>query len=304
MSTPLLEAFELIAQSRDLARRLDAAAAELAKRPGLKEEKAWLDSGRTRLNRAREGVGDLLDRALRLEELESMRGGRARELQGEVVDALERLHAGIAFAGGPRSPLIEALFFNVKLPLLRKLDREEFERAWRDFEKRLGSGYAKRMLADETYAVVAPTLEEALEAYRVWQTAFEPTPLTEAEATARKWLDRVGLAEKVDARPSQLSGGQQQRVAIARALAVNPAAILFDEPTSALDPKMSAEVMRVIDDLADDPQVQVAMVIVTHDLTAVKRIADVVHVLGKGKVAYSGPAEEAFAPGGPASELD
>lgn len=126
----------------------------------------------------------------------------------------------------------------------------------------------------------------------------------EAEATAKCWLDRVGLGEKLAARPAQLSGGQQQRVAIARALAVNPAAILFDEPTSALDPRISAEVMRVIDDLADDANVQVAMVIVTHDLAAVRRIADVVHVLGKGKVLDSGPTEAAFAPGGPASELE
>jgi ABC-type polar amino acid transport system ATPase subunit len=129
-------------------------------------------------------------------------------------------------------------------------------------------------------------------------------PADEAEATAKKWLDRVGLSEKHDAKPGQLSGGQQQRVAIARALAVNPAAILFDEPTSALDPKMAAEVMRVIDDLADDEQLQVAMVIVTHDLPAVKRIADVVHLLHQGKVTYSGPAEEAFAPGGPAAALE
>ena len=129
-------------------------------------------------------------------------------------------------------------------------------------------------------------------------------PRDEAEATAKRWLDRVGLADKHDARPSQLSGGQQQRVAIARALAVNPAAILFDEPTSALDPKMAGEVMRVIDDLANDEQLQVAMVIVTHDIPAVKRIADVVHLLNKGKVVYSGPAAEAFAPGGPASALD
>jgi ABC-type polar amino acid transport system ATPase subunit len=130
------------------------------------------------------------------------------------------------------------------------------------------------------------------------------SPRDEAETVAKKWLDRVGLAEKHDAKPSQLSGGQQQRVAIARALAVNPAAILFDEPTSALDPKMSAEVMRVIDDLANDEQLQVAMVIVTHDLTAVKRIADVVHLLNRGKVVYSGPAAEAFAPGGPATTLE
>src|SRR5690606_36406861 len=94
------------------------------------------------------------------------------------------LQAGIAFTGGARAPLIEALFFNTKLPLLRKVDREEFDRAWREFEKRLGSGYAKRMLADETTAVVAPALEEVMQAYRVWQTACEPTPLSETEATA------------------------------------------------------------------------------------------------------------------------
>jgi ABC-type glutathione transport system ATPase component len=67
---------------------------------------------------------------------------------------------------------------------------------------------------------------------------------------------------------------------------------------------MSAEVMRVIDDLADDEQFQVAMVIVTHDLPAVKRIADAVHVLEKGRVVYSGPAAEAFAPGGAAAALE
>ena len=129
-------------------------------------------------------------------------------------------------------------------------------------------------------------------------------PHAEAEAIAKKLLDRVGLGEKYESRPAQLSGGQQQRVAIARALAVNPAAILFDEPTSALDPKMSAEVMRVIGDLADDEQFQAAMVIVTHDLTAVKRIADTVHVLERGQVVYSGPAAEAFAAGGAAAALE
>ncbi|MDY3563115.1 amino acid ABC transporter ATP-binding protein [Gemmata sp. JC673] len=126
----------------------------------------------------------------------------------------------------------------------------------------------------------------------------------EAEAAAKKWLDRVGLSDKHDASPGQLSGGQQQRVAIARALAVNPAAILFDEPTSALDPRMAAEVMRVIADLAGDAQLQVAMVIVSHDIPAVKRIADIVHVLEKGRVVHSGPAAEAFAPGGPAAALE
>ncbi|HEX4607834.1 MAG TPA: amino acid ABC transporter ATP-binding protein [Urbifossiella sp.] len=118
-------------------------------------------------------------------------------------------------------------------------------------------------------------------------------PAAEAEATAKRLLDRVGLADKAAARPAQLSGGQQQRVAIARALAVNPAAILFDEPTSALDPRMAAEVMKVIDDLADDEQLQTTMVIVTHDIPALKRVADTLVVLDRGAVAYAGPPEAA-----------
>jgi polar amino acid transport system ATP-binding protein len=128
-------------------------------------------------------------------------------------------------------------------------------------------------------------------------------PRAEAEVTARKLLERVGLADKADARPAQLSGGQQQRVAIARALAVNPAAILFDEPTSALDPKMSAEVMRVVNDLADDEQFRTTMVIVSHDIPALRRVADVIVVLDRGKVAFAGPPDEAFRPGGPAAAL-
>src|SRR5436309_2330822 len=83
----------------------------------------------------------------------------------------------------------------------------------------------------------------------------------EGEVLARKLLQRVGLADKLHARPEQLSGGQQQRVAIARALAVQPEAILFDEPTSALDPRMAAEVLSVITDLALAGQ---TMLVVTH----------------------------------------
>ncbi len=115
----------------------------------------------------------------------------------------------------------------------------------------------------------------------------------EAETTAKRLLERVGLADKAAQRPAQLSGGQQQRVAIARALAVNPAAILFDEPTSALDPRMAAEVMTVIDDLADDEQLQTTMVIVTHDIPALKRVADTLVVLDRGTVAYAGPLDAA-----------
>jgi ABC-type polar amino acid transport system ATPase subunit len=110
----------------------------------------------------------------------------------------------------------------------------------------------------------------------------------EAAATAEKLLDRVGLKDKLTAKPGNLSGGQQQRVAIARALAVEPSAILFDEPTSALDPQMVGEVLAVMRDLAASGQ---TMIVVTHD-TDFARSAAVVHKMVAGKVAASGPPEE------------
>jgi ABC-type polar amino acid transport system ATPase subunit len=113
----------------------------------------------------------------------------------------------------------------------------------------------------------------------------------EVAPQARALLDRVGLADKVDARPEQLSGGQQQRVAIARALAVRPEAILFDEPTSALDPRMAGEVLRVMEDLAKAGQ---TMVVVTHAMNFARRAATTVHVMDAGTVAESGPPERIF----------
>src|SRR5438105_3322196 len=113
----------------------------------------------------------------------------------------------------------------------------------------------------------------------------------EAEEQARHLLARVGLSDKVSARPEQLSGGQQQRVAIARTLAMRPEAILFDEPTSALDPRMAAEVLRVIADLARSGQ---TMVVVTHAMGFARRVAHTVHVMHEGRVAESGPPEKVF----------
>jgi ABC-type polar amino acid transport system ATPase subunit len=114
----------------------------------------------------------------------------------------------------------------------------------------------------------------------------------EAETLALELLARVGLADKVRARPEQLSGGQQQRVAIARALAVHPDAILFDEPTSALDPRMASEVLAVIADLAQAGQ---TMIVVTHAMAFARRVATNVHVMEAGRIAESGPPEQIFA---------
>ena len=91
--------------------------------------------------------------------------------------------------------------------------------------------------------------------------------------------------------PRQLSGGQQQRVAIARALAMEPEAILFDEPTSALDPRMTAEVLAVIADLARDGQ---TMIVVTHAMRFARQVAHTVHVFGGGRVVESGPPAQVF----------
>jgi ABC-type polar amino acid transport system ATPase subunit len=116
-------------------------------------------------------------------------------------------------------------------------------------------------------------------------------PREESEAEARQLLDRVGLADKLAATPDQLSGGQQQRVAIARALAMKPEAILFDEPTSALDPRMAAEVISVIADLAKSGQ---TMIVVTHAMGFARNVSHTVHVMHGGRVAESGPPQQIF----------
>ena len=113
--------------------------------------------------------------------------------------------------------------------------------------------------------------------------AVQLKKLTPAEARERAMalLDRVGLAHKAQAIPSQLSGGQQQRVAIARALTLRPPAILFDEPTSALDPEMVGEVLLVMRDLAKDGM---TMVCVTHEMGFAREVADRVVFMDQGAV--------------------
>ena len=104
-------------------------------------------------------------------------------------------------------------------------------------------------------------------------------------------LTQVGLSAKSRAYPRELSGGEQQRVAIARALAMQPEAILFDEPTSALDPRMAAEVISVITDLAKSGQ---TMIVVTHAMGFARNVSSTVHVMHAGRVAESGPPSQIF----------
>ena len=113
----------------------------------------------------------------------------------------------------------------------------------------------------------------------------------EAEATAKMYLEKVGLADKANNYPEQLSGGQQQRVAIARALCMKPKVMLFDEPTSALDPEMINEVLDVMKALANEGM---TMVVVTHEMGFAREVGDRVIFLYEGNILEEGTPDEIF----------
>ncbi|PJM68471.1 amino acid ABC transporter ATP-binding protein [Achromobacter ruhlandii] len=114
-------------------------------------------------------------------------------------------------------------------------------------------------------------------------------PRAQAPERGRELLASVGLADKADAHPPQLSGGQQQRVAIARALAMQPKAILFDEPTSALDPELVGDVLGVMRKLAE---AGMTMVVVTHEMSFAREVADRVMFFDGGVMVEQGAARE------------
>ena len=125
---------------------------------------------------------------------------------------------------------------------------------------------------------------------------FAPVQLkkmTKAEAKAKAYelLERVGLSDKAKSYPDQLSGGQKQRIAIARALAMNPEIMLFDEPTSALDPEMVGEVLQVMKELASDGM---TMIVVTHEMSFAKDVADRVIFMADGVIVEQGKPNDIF----------
>jgi len=111
----------------------------------------------------------------------------------------------------------------------------------------------------------------------------------EALAIGRELLQKMSLSDKEDAYPYQLSGGQQQRVSIARALALSPKVLFFDEPTSALDPELTGEILKVIRDLAAE---QMTMVIVTHEMSFARDVADYIIFMDGGVIVEEGPPEQ------------
>lgn len=118
-------------------------------------------------------------------------------------------------------------------------------------------------------------------------TSVKKLPKVQARDIAREVLAKVGLSDKAQSYPEQLSGGQQQRAAIARSLAMQPKVMLFDEVTSALDPKLTGEVLRVIEGLADSGM---TMIMVTHEMNFARRVADKIVFMHQGLVHEQGDA--------------
>ena len=130
-------------------------------------------------------------------------------------------------------------------------------------------------------------LENVMEAL----TKVQKMPKAEAEEISKRLLEQVGMGDRMDFYPSKLSGGQQQRVGIARALAVNPEVILFDEPTSALDPEWVKEVLATIQEVAKEGR---TMIIVTHEISFARQVANRILFMEEGKIQVDAPPEEFF----------
>jgi hypothetical protein len=216
----LLDAYDTVAHSDLLLERLNSAFAELTRKQGLHDEKEWITAAITRVTAAREGLGDLLTRVMRLPEMEPAREEHARGLQNLAVELVERLQAGITFHAGSRAPLLEALFGKVKLPVLRRLDRADFEKFCTDFEKRLNSGYAKRMFAEPSLALVQPVVDQVRASFATWRGAFSAEALEESEAR--------NLRDELDACARRLELPMKQARLLAEA-ALSPLRDLFEE---------------------------------------------------------------------------
>lgn len=131
----------------------------------------------------------------------------------------------------------------------------------------------------------------ALENCTVGQCTVMHRSKEEARQVALQYLEKVGMAPYIHAKPRQLSGGQKQRVAIARALAMEPEALLFDEPTSALDPQMVGEVLTVMRSLAEEGM---TMIVVTHEMAFARDVSDHVVFMADGVIAEEGAPAAIF----------
>ena len=165
------------------------------------------------------------------------------------------------------------------------------------------NGRPRRIIDEKAVRLLRARLSMVFQSFNLWshKTILEnvmegPVQVLKASkpdtrAKAEALLERVGIAEKRNAYPSQLSGGQQQRAAIARALCMEPKILLFDEPTSALDPELVGEVLKVMRDLALEGR---TMLVVSHEMSFVREVSNKVIFLHKGRIAEAGTPTELF----------
>lgn len=179
--TSVIETYDEVVHAGVVEERLGVAIGMLGEERA--EERGWLESARHRVAAARVGHGDLLERVLELPELRSLRGDKTRELQNAAVDAVDGLLAAIT-AHNARSPLIDAIFRNLKPIAMRRAKNDDFEQFLRELEKRLVGSYVGRMLADETYAPIAAPIEKMRAAFTAWREALHPPPRSSADDDA------------------------------------------------------------------------------------------------------------------------
>lgn len=228
MALSPLEAYDLVRFADHLQERLAAAEGELSPKRGLKAEKEWLATAAALLREAREPSQGLLEKVRGLPELAEVRDEYGAEFQGQWVDALERLLAGITFHAGNRDPIIEALYPHQKFPALRRADQDTLRDYAKELERRLKSSYVSRMLAQPNYAFAAPVLELIAGAWAKWQSAFASEGMAEEQAAElRKEL--LAAARRIDL------AARQARLLAEAALA--PAPGLFEELGLAAKPK-------------------------------------------------------------------
>jgi hypothetical protein len=205
MLSPVVS-FELLVDAAQLAPRLEAAATAMAQLPQLEDERGWLAAARGRLAAVQSSShAGLLDRALRLPELESLKAEHGKRLQAAIADEVERLQGAITQVGTARSPLLEVLFLNLKIPALRKCGRSELDKFCAELERRLASTYARRVLATERYRPVDGCVQAFAAALATWRGVFVEPPLADDAAdSVRAELVAAGAAVELPVRQARL----------------------------------------------------------------------------------------------------
>ncbi len=205
---------------------------EDARRKTDKVEREWLAAALERLTPHVDAIAPLLERAPRLPELAFARASLAASHQEAWVDQLEKLLAGLTFHAGSRDPIIEALFPNPKLAPLRKAKADAVASFQAGFEKRLNTGYVKRMLAQEPFSFVGPVLEALRAAGERWRAACSDEPMSdEASAALRAELVEKARAVRPSWRQAQLlaeaalvrAEGAYERLGLAKKVRKGPA---------------------------------------------------------------------------------